>query len=317
MPGPTPVRNRRNFIASAASGVAGIALMGKTAPPVFAKTRASFIATAALGDGLSLLRGAGGNIVLLVNDEGALMIDCGASDHIADVLRAVAHEADRRPVRVLFNTHWHWDHTGANEAFGKAGARIIAHENTKLWLGADFFVEWQDRAYPPRPAQALPTETFYTDGQLNFGREPILYGHLPRAHTDGDMYLFFPNRNVLVTGDLLSVGSYPILDYSTGGWIGGMLDASKALLERTDAQTRVIPGTGPLQTRADLQAQVDMLATLRERLIGLLKQGMSAEDMIAAAPTREFDARWGNPQLFIRNAYRGLWGHVRSLGGIV
>jgi hypothetical protein len=96
-----------------------------------------------------------------------------------------------------------------------------------------------------------------------------------------------------------------------------MLDASKALLEVVDAQTRIIPGVGPVQTRADLQAQHDMLATLKDRLVGMLKKGMGAEDMLAAGATREFDAKWGDPTLFVSNAYRGLWGHVRSLGGIV
>jgi cyclase len=312
-----PVTNRRHFIANTMGGLAGIALMGKTLPVVSATPRATPIETTALADGLSLIRGAGGNVVLLTNTEGSLMIDGGAPERSAELLKVVARESNRRPVQVLFNTHWHWDHTGSNERLAKQRARIVAHENTKLWLGADFYVEWQNRAYKPRPQEALPTETFYTDGELKFGNEQILYGHTPRAHTDGDIYLFFPGRNVLVTGDLLSVGAYPVLDYSTGGWIGGLLDATKTLLDRSDAQTRVIPGTGPVQTRADLQAQFDMLTTMKERLIGLMKKGMGAEDMVAAAPTREFDARWGDPTLFVSNAYKGLWGHVRSLGGIV
>lgn len=312
-----PATNRRHFIATAVGGVAGLALLGRTSARAFAAPRVAPIETTSLGDGLSLIQGAGSNVVLLSTTEGSFMIDGGAPERSAELLKTVARESSKRPVQVLFNTHWHWDHTGSNERLRKAGAKIMAHENTKLWLGADFFVEWQNRAYKPRPPQALPTETFYTDGQLKFGNEQILYGHTPRAHTDGDVYLFFPDRNVLVTGDLLSVGAYPILDYSTGGWIGGLLDATKKLLDRSDAQTRIIPGTGPIQTRADLQAQFDMLTTTKERLIALLKKGMGAEDMVAAAPTSEFDARWGDPTLFVSNAYKGLWGHVRSLGGIV
>jgi glyoxylase-like metal-dependent hydrolase (beta-lactamase superfamily II) len=312
-----PVPGRRNFITSVIGGVAGIALMGETRTAAFAKTRATAIQATSLGDGLTLIEGAGGNVVMLTGADGVLMIDGGLPERSAELLKLVAHESGKQPIRVMFNTHWHWDHTGSNERVGKLGARIIAHENTKLWLGAGFFVEWQNRAYKPRPPQALPTETFYTSGQLNFGNEQIQYGHLPRAHTDGDIYLFFPGRNILVAGDLLSVGAYPILDYSTGGWIGGMMDASKALLDLSNEQTRIIPGTGPVQTRADLQAQYDMLATMKDRLVGLLKKGMGADDMIAAAATQEFDARWGDPKLFVSNAYRGLWGHVRSLGGIV
>jgi glyoxylase-like metal-dependent hydrolase (beta-lactamase superfamily II) len=282
---------------------------------VFAARREALRSTM-LGDGLILIEGAGGNVVALSNAEGVLMVDGGSSEHSNGLLKFISKQTEAKP-ELLFNTHWHWEHTGSNERLGKAGAKIIAHENTKLWLGGDFFVEWQNRAYKPRPPQALPNETFYTSGELNFGDEQVVYKHLPRAHTDGDIYVFLPARNVLVVGDLLAVGSYPILDFSTGGWIGGMLDASKALLEVVDAQTRIIPGVGPVQTRADLQAQHDMLATLKDRLVGMLKKGMGAEDMLAAGATREFDAKWGDPTLFVSNAYRGLWGHVRSLGGIV
>ena len=302
---------RREFIKCAV----GAALVCTAAPSVFAARREA-LRTTTLGDGLLLVEGAGGNVVALSNAEGVLMVDGGSPEHCNGLLKVISKHTGAKP-ELLFNTHWHWDHTGSNERLGKEGAKIIAHENTKLWLGGDFFVEWQNRAYKPRPPQALPNETFYTSGELNFGNEQVVYKHLPRAHTDGDIYVFLPARNLLVAGDLVSVGSYPILDYSTGGWIGGMLDATKALLEVADAQTRIIPGVGPVQTRADLQAQHDMLATLKDRLVGMLKKGMGAEDMLADGATREFDAKWGDPTLFVSNAYRGLWGHVRSLGGIV
>jgi glyoxylase-like metal-dependent hydrolase (beta-lactamase superfamily II) len=152
---------------------------------------------------------------------------------------------------------------------------------------------------------------------MTFGLEPIHCGHLGQAHTDGDIYVFFPGPNILMTGGVFAAGSYPILDYSTGGWIGGLSDASKALLDLTDAQTRVVPGVGPVQTRADLQAQVDMCGTMRTRLVEMMRKGMGVKEMLAAAPTKEFDAKWGDPRLFITNAYPGLWGHVRELGGIV
>jgi glyoxylase-like metal-dependent hydrolase (beta-lactamase superfamily II) len=144
-----------------------------------------------------------------------------------------------------------------------------------------------------------------------------LYGYLGQAHTDGDIYVFFPGPNILMAGDVFSVGQYPILDYTTGGWIGGLSDACKTLLNTCDAQTRIIPGSGAVQARADLQAQADMCAAMRTRFVDLMRKGMGAKDMLAAAPTKDFDAEWGNPELFITNAYPGLWGHVRELGGIV
>jgi glyoxylase-like metal-dependent hydrolase (beta-lactamase superfamily II) len=124
-------------------------------------------------------------------------------------------------------------------------------------------------------------------------------------------------RNVLVAGDVLAVGTYPIADYISGGWLGGLMTASKTLLDLTNDQTKIVPGAGPVQTRADLKTQHDMLVTLRERLHQMMRKGMGAEDMLAAGATKEFDARCGDPELFVNITYRGLWIHVRELGGIV
>jgi cyclase len=152
---------------------------------------------------------------------------------------------------------------------------------------------------------------------MTFGTTAVEYGYMPQAHTDGDIFVFFPGPNILMAGDVVTVGSYPILDYSTGGWIGGLVDAQKTLLKVANADTRIIPGSGPILTRAEVQAQSEMFNTIRERLVKLLRQGLGPKEMIAAAPTKEFDEKWGNPELFISNAYKGLWGHVRELGGIV
>ena len=184
-------------------------------------------------------------------------------------------------------------------------------------MGAEIISMWQKRTYPPRPKEARPTETFYTTGKMMFGSEEVRYGYLGQAHTDGDIYVFFPGPNILMTGDVVSVGSYPVMDYTTGGWIGGLSDALKTLVGLTDAQTRIIPGNGPVQNQAALQAQAEMCATMRTRFVEMMRKGMSAKDMLAAAPTKEFDATWGDPHLFIGNAYPGLWHHVREIGGIV
>jgi hypothetical protein len=122
---------------------------------------------------------------------------------------------------------------------------------------------------------------------------------------------------VLVVGDLFTVGRYPILDWSTGGWTGGMTRAYSQLLDLTNEQTRVIPGSGPVQTPADLQDLAEMMTTMHQRFVGMMRKGMSAGDMFRSAPTKDFDAKWGDPTLFIANAYPGLWNHVRELGGIV
>jgi cyclase len=306
--------DRRSFLKAAIAGAAGVSLSLRT----FARSGSEPIVAVPLGDNLVQLTGAGGNVVVLTGSDGTLLVDSGLEERSKDLLKAVAKLPGGEHVHTLINTHWHWDHTGGNERLGKDKVKIIAHENTKLWLGADFYCEWQNnRHYTPRPKAAWPTETFYTSGNMTANGEDVVYGYLPRAHTDGDIYVFFPKSNVLVAGGLVAVGSYPILDYTTGGWIGGMDDASKALLKIANKDTRIVPGMGPVQTYADLQAQSEMLATLRERLVDLMRKGIGTDDLTANPPTQEFNAKWGDPKLFVVNAYHGLWGHVRELGKIV
>ena len=198
-----------------------------------------------------------------------------------------------------------------------AGARILAHENTKLWLGGDFYVDWEKRAYKPNPPEMLPTETFYTSGQMQFGGDEVRYACLPRAHTDGDIYVLFPRANVLVASDLLAADGYPIVDYATGGWIGGLEQATNKLLEITDAATRIVPAVGPVQGQEALQSQLALCTTMRERVREAFRNGMSFEDFVASAPTREFDAERGDPSQFLALVYKGAWGHNRELGGTI
>jgi glyoxylase-like metal-dependent hydrolase (beta-lactamase superfamily II) len=270
-----------------------------------------------LTDDLLLITGAGANVVALSQPEGVLLVDGGDAAHSSALQKAISQATAGRPVVTAFNTHWHWPHTGSNEALRKAGVKIIAQENTRLWFTVPVDEKWEQRTYPARP-KAQPTETFYKGAQkLSFGKATIEYGYMPQAHTDGDIYVYFREANVLVAGDVVSVGHYPILDYSTGGWSLGMANATKQLLGVVDDTVRIVPGTGPLQTKADLAAEHDMLATLHEELWQLMRKGMGADDMIAARATAKFDDKWGNSDLFIANAYQGLYGHVREMRGVV
>jgi cyclase len=179
-------------------------------------------------------------------------------------------------------------------------------------MSTEYYVDWEDKTYEPRMAAALPTKTFYsTDPQpivVEIGDEEFEYGHLPEAHTDGDMYVHLRNRNVLVTGGVVTVGEYPVIDYSTGGWIGGLVDATKKLLAIADADTLIVPANGPVQPRAHLTAQLEMLTVVRERIESLMRKGRSIEEMLAAGVTDEFDAKWGaNRARFVANIYNGLW----------
>jgi cyclase len=303
--------DRRMFLRSAVPAAAAAAVLPRFGA---ASTQKPDLEVTPLTDRLFLVRGGGGNVTVFHSPEGVLLVDGGSPEHSAQVLQLVRERTGNPNVHTLFNTHWHWEQTGSNHTLGRAGTRIIAHENTRLWLTTDVNVKWQKRVYPPLPKEALPNQTFYTNGSLTFGGEQIDYGHLPNAHTDGDIYVFFRNANVLVAGDVLAVGSYPILDYTTHGWIGGMANAAQTLAKLCDENTKVIPGMGPPQTRADLQAEHEMLSTVKTRMSQLLAQGMSAQDMIDAQPTRDYDAKWGDPTLFIRQVWHGISLRPQELG---
>jgi cyclase len=311
--------DRRDFIRQALPAAAlGVALShgaGAAAPDGSGTAAADAVLDVIpLTQSLSVVTGGGGNVTVLESSAGVLLVDGGSPEHSAQVLKLIKERTGTAKIHTLFNTHWHWDQTGSNRTLGPAGTRIIAHENTRLWLGTEIFSKWQHRVYPPLPRDARPNQTFYTTGSLSFGGERIDYGYLPQAHTDGDLYVFFRDANVLVAGDVVSIGSYPIIDYSTNGWIGGMADGTKTLIDLADANTRIIPGLGPVRTRANVAAERDMLVTLKLRLSQLLTKGMSVQDMLAAAPTREFDADWGDPTLFVSNSWPGLVQRARELG---
>jgi len=256
--------------------------------------------------------GNGGNVAIVMSDDGLMMVDGGFTERSAELLQAVSSQAASHPIRMVFNTHWHLDHVGCNETLGKSGAKIIAHANSKKWLSQEVTFEALNRVIEPLKPEGLPTETFTKGGKLTFGKEQIEYGVVPPSHTDGDAYLFFPGPNVLHTGDLLFHGTYPLIDYSTGGWIGGMASACDTLLKVGDAHTRIIPGHGPMASKDDLKASRDMLTTVHDRLETMRKQGKTAQEAAAAAPTKEFDDRFSNGvthQQFLQIAYASLLRH--------
>jgi glyoxylase-like metal-dependent hydrolase (beta-lactamase superfamily II) len=296
---------RREFLRTLSGGVAALSLSRSASAqtsPVAAK----------LTEKLTLITGAGNNIVALTGDGGSLLVDCGDAEHARDVLRLTGS------VKTVINTHWHTESTGANEAMAKAGAKLVSHVHTKLWMTQEIIHDWEKKVFPPRAKEALPAETFYTTGKTTFGGEPIEYGLMPMAHTDGDIYIHFTGSNVLVAGDVVQAGRLPMLDYPTGGWIGGMQEAHRTLLRLANDTSKIVPATGPVMSKADVQASLDILTKVREQLVKLMKQGKGPKDMIEAKAMKDFEGQLaGDPDSFIFTAYRGLWAHVRELGGIV
>jgi len=267
-----------------------------------------------LGARLRLITGAGNNVIALAGDNGSLLVDSGDAAHARDLLQGAG------TVSTVFNTHYHLESTGGNDAMAAAGAKIVAHLNTKLWMTQEIVRDWEGgNVYQPRAKAALPAETFRaTSGEMVFAGERIEYGLLTQAHTDGDLFVHFRNANVLAVGDAVQPGRLPTLDWFCGGWIGGMQNAQKALLDRADDQTKIVPAVGPVMTKADLQASHATIVKIREKLVGLLKKGQGAQNMIDGKAVDEFkDVMPGDAATFLYCAYRGLWAHARELGGIV
>src|SRR5262245_43228675 len=184
-----------------------------------------------LGDALFVVRGAGCNVVVAKGPGGgATIVNGGLKERSAELLSLVRNELSVARIDTLFNSCWHPDRTGLNEALGAAGTRIMAHENTRLWLGRDVTRPWDTRTVKRLPPEACPNATFYEAGSVEVSGREVGYGYLLQAHTDGDIYVRFPAENVLVTGASITTTTWPLLDWWTGGWIGGLVDAFVVLL---------------------------------------------------------------------------------------
>jgi cyclase len=259
---------------------------------------------------LVVVSGAGGNAVAASGTDGAVLVDGGFELRAAEVLALVERELERPRIDVLFNTHWHPERTGANRTLGEQGAKIVAHENTRLWLSTVFQRPWDDQPVAPLPKAAQPNDTFYTTGRLELGAQPVEYGYMLQSHTDGDIYTFFPEENVLAAGGVVSGDSWPLIDWWTGGWMLGMVDGLDVLIDVADEKTTIVPGSGPLLKKADLVAQRDMYLVIYERLMKLFFAARSPAEAVAAAPTKEFLPEWGDPAPFVKLAFESIWGQL-------
>jgi glyoxylase-like metal-dependent hydrolase (beta-lactamase superfamily II) len=230
---------------------------------------------------------------------------------VMEVSRSIRRAAAgrRRTYPHALHTHWHPEHTGSNLAVSRPGT-ILAHENTRLWLSTDITRPWEAKTFPPMPKEARPNRTFYTTGSLNVNGEQIDYGYMLQAHTDGDIYVFFPKSNVLALGGLTCVNSWPLIDWWTGGWIGGLPDGLDTAVKVANPETRIVTADGPVMTYAQLQAQVQMYRTISQRVQQMMRRGRGVEETLASAPTKEFDATMGNSEQFVRRAFESCWAHL-------
>ncbi len=269
-----------------------------------------------LTDRLAVVNAGGTNVTALNDGEGLVLVDSGApgsGDQLIAAVNAFADFAGTANVHTLFNTHYHLGQTGNNERFGSSGANIIAHERTRHWMSTDYWLPAESRYEKARPKAAWPTETFIDRGSIEAGSETIDYGYLIVAHTGGDIYVHFRDANVLAVGDVASPVEDPELDWITGAWIGGRLDAMDLLLEIADEETRIVPGTGPVMTYAQFQAEREVMEIVRQRLFTQVRAGLGPQDMLDGGVLDGLDRTWNDPDKFVYDAAKGLWGHHNKL----
>jgi len=263
-----------------------------------------------LRGGVSILEGSGGNIAVLTGSDGKVFVDAGITASRRRILEA-ANDLSRDPITYLINTHWHFDHTDGNDWLNAEGAAIVAHDNTQKHLMSAQRVEDWDFNFSPSPLPAIPTETFSSEKTLSLNGSTLHLKHYDPAHTDSDISVGFGEADILHVGDTYWNGVYPFIDYSTGGSIEGMINATEANLTAVTDKTIVIPGHGaPVSNRSELTAYRDMLVAIRDQVAQIKQQGRSLEETIAAKPTATFDARWGQfvitGAFFTRLVYEGV-----------
>lgn len=261
-----------------------------------------------LADGLVWIRGAGANVVALRGPDGLAFIDGGLKANAVELLKLVQQRLGKGDIRFLVDTHWHPENTGLNETAAKHGARIIAHENTRLWLSTTVRYEPDGPPTLPLPAAARPNSTTYNTGEVKFGDETLRYGYMAQAHTDGDLYVKLVNANVLVTGGVVAGNGWPTADWVTGGAITGTVGGYRTLIGLCDDKTRVVTGQGSrLFTRADLQAELDMVSKLSDQVSRMIRAGFGPADVIAANPAKDYVAKMGDASQFLTESVKGMW----------
>jgi cyclase len=291
--------SRRQFLQVGAAAVGGAMLR-----PGFAWAQPR-ISTADLG-GATLFQGAGCNVIALPGPDGALMIDGGLAANADSLLTAVKAATRTSRIHTLINTHWHPEQTGANEAVGRAGGVIFAHEKTKTYLSnAVYSVTFKGRRRPlPEPAR--PTKTVRGDGSMEFAGQKIDYGYMPAAHTDSDLFIHFPQMNLLAVGGVVSADEWPLLDYRNGAWLGGRVRALEHLADLVKPDTRVVPANGRVMTGREVVRHRDMYQKLFTTMIGYLNMGLGPEDAVKRNPLEEYQPEFGDPSTFTYGALKSM-----------
>lgn len=267
------------------------------------------IETIPVGDSIYMLMGEGGNVGVSIGEDGTFVIDDQYAKTAPQITEAIKQLSGDAP-QFLANTHWHGDHTGGNEYFGKQGAIIVAHESVRDNLKIEKSIELFDMHQPPSPREALPVVTFQREMSLHLNGDDIRLIHVADAHTDGDAIIHFTQANVIHTGDIFFNGFYPFIDVESNGSIAGMIAACNTVLTLVNDKTKIMPGHGPLASKADLTAFRDMLLKVEENIQTLIDAGKNESEVLAAKPTAEFDKEWADgflpADMWVKIVYSGM-----------
>ncbi len=290
-------------VLSPAVAFAAFFLMGAAPAPVDPDTVT--IETTNLAPGVAVLFGRGGNIGVSYGADGTVLIDDQFAPLTPKII-AAATALDPKPIRFVVNTHWHFDHTGGNETHGKTGAVIVAHDNVRTRMSSEQFIEALNYDIPTSPTAALPLVTFAEGVSFHLNGDTLKVFHTRAAHTDGDAMVKWEKANVLHTGDVFNQSGAPFVDWSSGGTVPGMIAAMDAAIAVSDSNTKVIPGHGPMGTRADMVSYRDRLKEFLARITAEHKAGKTLEQVLAMK--LEWQAATGpvSADTLVRSIYKGL-----------
>jgi glyoxylase-like metal-dependent hydrolase (beta-lactamase superfamily II) len=298
--------------------IAAATLAALSCSPAFAQPRTDYskfeIKTTDFGHGVYLLGWQGGDSLVLVGDEGVLLVDTSVAE-MGDKIKAAIAKVSDKPIKLVVNTHAHADHFGANEAMAKGGALIVAHEALRERMAKGQYLAAFNQTIPPSPPAALPVITYSDAMTLHFDGETVELFHVPNAHTDNDTLVHFKRANVIhASGTFGGDGAYPFFDASSGGSLAGLIAAEQKMLSLADGNTKIMADEGEPASAASLKATHDMLVALHARVQKLIGEGRSEDEVVAAKPIQGLGDRWEhaagflNADTYTRMAYQSLKG---------
>jgi glyoxylase-like metal-dependent hydrolase (beta-lactamase superfamily II) len=267
-----------------------------------------------LGNNTYMLEGQGGNMVIAVGGDAVIQVDTEFAPLHDKIKAEIDKLSGGKPIKYVVNTHFHGDHTGGNGGFAKDGATVIAHRNLALRLEHGSTNGISGQKTEPATKDRIPKQTYTNEGsRLMVQGQTAVVQHPRSAHTDTDSYVYFPNANVIATGDIVSLGPrYPTIDYANGGSLNGIIQTVETYLKLGNDQTKYVPGHGPLASRADMQRYHDMLVGVRDAVKAQIDTGKTEDQAVAAKPLAAIGMRLGSTQMLddamVRMSYRSLKG---------